>query len=82
MTTVFCIVVADEGLLCGDIVAAQAYPVAVLHGSGIAGTLLLFLHLHIKLLLVDGKAILTTDQFCEVERESVGVEQTESLYTI
>ncbi len=78
MTVVFGIVVAHELLFA----SLQLRPVAVLHSSGIAGALLLFLHLHVKLLLVNGEVVLTADQLSEVEGESVSVEQTESLYAI
>ena len=60
----------------------QFCPVAVLDSSGIAGTLFLFLHLHIELLLVHTEAVLTANQLSQVEGESVGVEQTESLNAV
>ena len=78
MALVFGIVVTNELLLTGG----QLYPVAVLNGSGITGTVLLLLHLNIELLLVNGKTVFTTDELGEVERESVGVEQTEGLHAI
>ena len=78
MTVVFRIVVADELLFS----SFQFCPVAILHSSSITGTLFLLLHLDIKLLLVNGEAVLTTNQLCEVEGEAIGVEQTESLNTI
>ena len=40
------------------------------------------MHLNIELFLVNGEAILTTNQLGKVEGESVGVEQTESLDAI
>ena len=86
MTVVFSEVVAHE-LLHSRIarisrIACDLYPVAVLHSGGIAGTVFLLLHLRLELLLVDGKTVLTTDEFREVERETVSVEQTEGLYTV
>ena len=78
VTVVFGVVVAHELLFT----SLKLRPVAVLNGSGIAGTLLLLLHLDVELFLVNGKAILTTDEFCEVEGETVGIEQAESLNTI
>ena len=83
MTVVFSEVVAHE-LLHSRIarIACDLYPVAVLHSGGIAGTVFLLLHLRLELLLVDGKTVLTTDEFREVERETVSVEQAEGLYTV
>ena len=78
MAVVFCIVVAHELLFA----SLQFYPVAVFNGSSVTGTLLLFLHLHVELLFIYREAVLATNQLCQVEGESVGVEQTESLYTI
>ena len=75
---IFSIVVAHELLLT----LGKLYPVAVLNSSRVTGALLLLLHLYIELLLVNGEAVLTTDKLCKVERESVGVEQTECLNTI
>ena len=86
MALVFGIVVAYKGLLSSRTsltsIASYFYPVAVLNGSGITGTVLLLLHLNIELLLVNGKTVFTTDELGEVERESVGVEQTEGLHAI
>ena len=78
MTLIFSIVVAHELLLA----LSQFRPVRVLDGSGITGTLLLLLHLDIELGLVDCEAIFATDQFCQVEGEAVGVEETEGLNAI
>ena len=78
MALIFGIVVAHELLFA----SGEFRPVAVFYGSGIAGTLLLLLHLHVKLLLIDGIAVLTTDQLREVERETVGIEEAECLYTV
>ena len=57
----------------------NGHPVAVFHGGGVAGTLLLLLHLDVELLLIDGKAVLTADELREVEGETVGVEEAEGL---
>ena len=70
---VFGIIVADEVLLAW----AQFGPVAVLHGGSVAGTLLLLLHFLVEALHVNGVAVLAADEFCEVERESVGIEKAE-----
>ena len=70
VTFIFSIVVAHELLLA----RTNLNPVAVFHSCRIAGTLLLLLHLYVKLLLVYGDAALTTDKLGEVEWESVGVE--------
>ena len=59
---VFCIVVANKLLLT----LGKLYPVAVLNSCSIAGALLLLLHLHVELLLVNGKTILTTDKLSKV----------------
>ena len=78
MTLVFGIVIAHELLLaCGELC-----PVAVFHSCGIAGALLLLLHLLCKLYIVNCKPILTADQFSKVEGESIGIEEAESLYTV
>ena len=78
VTLIFGIVITYELLLtCG-----KFYPVAILDSSSIAGALLLLLHLYIKLRFINGKAVLATDQFCQVEWETIGVEQTEGLLTI
>ena len=78
MTFVFGIVVAHELLFA----RTHLHPVAVLHGGGVARTLLLLLHLGLKLLLVNLDAALTTDKLRQVERESVGVEEAESLRSV
>ena len=78
VAVVFGVVVAYELLFT----SLQLRPVAVLDGSGITGTLLLLLHLDVELILIDGEAILATDEFREVEGETVGIEHTESLNTI
>ncbi len=78
LALIFRVVVAYELLFA----SLQLYPVAILNGSGITGTLLLFLHLHVELLLVNGKTILTTNQLCQVEGETISVEHTEGLNAI
>ena len=78
MTVVFSIVVAHELLFT----LSQLYPIAVLYSGSVASTLLLLLHLSIKGILINGETILTANQLGEVEREAIGVEQAESLYTI
>ena len=78
MALIFSKVIAHELLFA----LSQFHPVAILNGCGITGTLLLLLHLHIKLLLIHGESVLTTDQFCEIKRETIGIEQSESLYAI
>ena len=78
MTVVFSIVVTYELLLT----RLQLYPVTVLYSGGIAGAFLLLLHLSVELLLVNSEVILTTDEFSEVEGETIGIKQTESLDTI
>ena len=77
MTFIFVIVVTHELLLT----LLELYPVAILHLCGITGTFFLLLHLHIELLLINGKTVLTTNQFGEVERETIGVEQAEGIRT-
>ena len=57
-------------------------PVAILYGSGIAGTLFLLLHLSVKLLFVNGDAMLAADELRQVERETVCVEQAEGLHAV
>ena len=82
MASVFGVVVADEGLLDAlGSALGHGDPVAVLDGGGIAGTVLLLLHLDVELLLVDRKAILAADQLRQVEGEAVGIEQAEGLFT-
>ena len=57
-------------------------PVAILHGSSIAGTFLLSLHVLVELLFVDGESVLAADELCEVERETKSVEESECLVTV
>ena len=78
MTFIFGVVVAHKLLLA----LLEHDPVAVLHDGGVACAGLLFLHFLIKLLLIHGETILTTDELCQVERESVSIEQAESLNAV
>ena len=78
MTLIFGIVITHKLLLA----CSEFRPVGVLDGSGIAGTLLLLLHLYIELCFIDGKTVLTTDQLSQIEGESIGIEEAESLHTI
>ena len=78
MTGVFIVIVAYKHLFA----VLNLYPVAVLYGSSIAGTRLLFLHFSIESLLVNGETVLTAYQFGEVKREAIGIEKAESLGTI
>ena len=66
---IFCIVVAYK---FGS-AFLQRNPVAGLHSGGVAGTLLLLLHLGIEFLRVGCHAILTQNEFGQVEREAEGV---------
>ena len=75
---VFCIVVTYKLLLT----CSQLHPIRILYGCSITGTLFLFLHLNIKLLLIDSETVFTTNQFCQVKRETVSIEKAESLNTI
>ena len=75
---VFSVVVAYEVLLA----LAQLGPVAVFNGSGVARSCLLLLHLLVKLFLVNAESVFAADEFSEVERESVGVEQAECLCAV
>ena len=78
MAFVLGIVVAHELLLA---VACHLNPVAILHGSGIAGTFFLLLHFHVESLFIDSVAVFATNEFGEVEGESVGVEEFEGIGT-
>ena len=75
---VFCIVIADKFLFA----LTQHLPVTVLNDSRIAGTRLLLCHLLVELLLVNGITVLAADQLGKIERESVGVEEAESLLAV
>ena len=54
-------------------------PVASFHLSCVSCACLLLLHLHVEPLLVYRQSILAADQFSQVQRESEGVEERESL---
>ena len=82
-------VAQDVALILGVVVTHELlfaildlHPVTVLHGSGVAGACLLLGHLAVEALLVDGETVLAADQFGEVERETVGVEEAESLLAV
>ena len=75
---IFCIVVTYEILVA----FLQYLPVAVLYGSSIAGTLFLLLHLLVETGCINGVTILTADQLCEVERETVGIEEAECAHAV
>ena len=88
---IFGVVIANEHLLIGPISLIgpigpispinNLHPVAILDGRGVPRALLLFLHLGVKRVLVDSKAVLAADKLRQVERETVGVEQTEGFLT-
>ena len=75
VASIFCIVIAYELALT----FSKNHPVASLHLCSIASTVLLLLHFGIETCLIDCHAFLTTDQFCEVEREAECIEECESL---
>ena len=79
----------DVALVFGEVVAhellfalAQVHPVAVLNGCCVACAFLLLLHLGVEFVLSYSKSVLTADEFGEVEGESVGVEEAESLHAV
>ena len=78
MALVFSVVVAHELLFA----FAQNLPVAVLHGSGVACALLLFLHLFLELFAVYGEPVFAADEFGEVQREAVCVEKSEGSLAV
>ena len=75
---IFCVVVTNKLLFA----FTQYFPVTILYSGCIASTCLLLFHLLIKLLLVNGISVLCADKFGEVEWETVGIEEAESLLTI
>ena len=75
---IFCIVVTNEVLVA----FLQNLPVAVLYSSSIAGTFLLLLHLLVEACSIYGVTILTADKLCQVERETVCIEETECAYAV
>ena len=78
LVLIFCIVVTHEVLVA----FLQNLPVAVLYGSSIAGTLFLLLHFLVEACGIYGVTILTADQLCQVERETVGIEEAECAHAI
>ena len=74
---VFRIIIPDEFRFA----LLEHYPVACFYGSSIAGTLFLFLHLHVELFRVDCQTVLAQDEFGQVEREAEGVVERERIHT-
>ena len=74
---IFCIVVTYK--FSGTFL--QRNPVAGFYGGGVAGTLLLLLHLGVELLRVGRHAVLAQDEFGQVEREAEGVIQRKGVLT-
>ena len=79
----------DFGLALEEVISHKLWsagldlnPVAILHGSSIAGTFLLSLHVLVELLFIDGESVLAADELCEVERETKSVEESECLVTV
>ena len=58
------------------------HPVARFHGRGVARAFFLFLHLRMERFFVHGHAVFTTDEFRQVERETIGVEQREGFHAV
>ena len=58
------------------------YPVTILHGRSIAGTLFLLLHLLIETFFIHRETVLAADKFGKVERKTVGVEEFERLCAV
>ena len=75
VAVIFVEVVTDELLFT----LTYIHPVTVLHGGSVAGTCFLLGHFFVKSFLVDGVTVLTADKLGEVDGETVGVEETESL---
>ena len=75
---IFCIVITNEVLVA----FLQYFPVAILYHGSITSTLFLLLHLLVEALFVNCIAILTADKFGKVERETVGIEETECTCTV
>ena len=75
---IFCIVVTHEVLVA----FLQYFPVTVLYGSSIAGTLFLLLHLLVEACSIYGVTILTADKLCQVERETVCIEEAECAHAV
>ncbi len=77
------------GLSFGEVItnelcsaSMKLYPVAILYSSSITSALFLSLHVSLEAFLVDGHAILTSDELGEIERETVGVEQSKCLLAV
>ena len=75
---VFCIVITNKLLFA----FTQDFPVTIFNSCCITGTCLLLCHLLIELLFIYGIAVLCADKFCQIEWETIGVEEAESLLTI
>ena len=58
------------------------HPVARFHGCGVACAFFLLLHLRMERFFVHGHAVFTTDEFRQVERETIGVEQREGFHAV
>ena len=75
---IFCVVVTNKLLFA----FTQYFPVTILYSGSIARTCFLLFHLLVELLLVNSISVLCADKFGEVEWETVGIEEAESLLTI
>ena len=75
---IFCVVPTME---CG-VTFCQNHPVACFCGSSVTSTLLLLLHFCIKTSLVYGETSFRTDELSEIEGETIGVEEGESILAI
>jgi hypothetical protein len=60
----------------------QHHPVAVFNNGSIAGTSLLLFHFFLELFFIDTEAVFATNQFGEVEWETIGIEQAECLFAV
>ena len=78
MTFIFRIVIAHELLFS----LSEFCPVRVLHSGSITGTLLLLLHLDIKLRLIHRESVLAADQLRQVEGETIGIKEPEGLHAV
>ena len=56
------------------------YPVVGFNSRSVAGTFLLLLHFGVKAFLVNLHAIFVADEFSQVERETISVEQCKGLF--
>ena len=57
-------------------------PVSRFHGGGVACAFFLLLHFRMERFFVHGHAVLTADEFRQVEWETVGVEQRECFHAV